>query len=78
MYGMSDIANNIDSAAGAIRSRRRALGLSQRDLADLCGVQRQTIGRLEKADPTVSFGTAIAVADVLGLNMMVAPHRGHT
>jgi transcriptional regulator with XRE-family HTH domain len=69
MGAMSDTANNLSSVAGAIRSQRRALGLTQRDVAELCGVQRQTIGRLERADPTVSFGTAMAVADALGFRL---------
>jgi transcriptional regulator with XRE-family HTH domain len=74
---MSDTANNLSSVVGAIRSRRRALGLTQRDVAELCGVQRQTIGRLEKADPTVSFGTSMAVADALGLRLDGASAKGN-
>ena len=69
MDEMSDTANNLSSVAGTIRSRRRALGLTQRDVAELCGVQRQTIGRLEMADPAVSLGTAMAVTDALGIRL---------
>ena len=76
MDEMSDTANNLSSVAGAIRSRRKALGLTQRDVAELCGVQRQTIGRLERADPSVSFGTATAVADALGLHLGGASDEG--
>ncbi len=67
MYAMSAPANNLASLAVLIRDRRKALRLTQQDLADLCGVQRQTIGRLEAADPTVAVGTAMAVTDALGL-----------
>ena len=62
-------ANNLDALASLIRSRRNALDLTQEDVGDLCGVQRQTIGRLEAADPTVALGTAMAVADALGINV---------
>ncbi len=63
-------ANNLDGFATLISDRRKALGLTQHDLADLCGVQRQTIGRLEAADPTVAIGTAMAVTDALGIRVL--------
>lgn len=64
---MSDTANILQPFAVAIRARRKALSLTQLDLAEMCNVQRQTIGRLECADPNVALGTAMAVADALGL-----------
>ncbi|VAW04186.1 hypothetical protein MNBD_ACTINO01-1624 [hydrothermal vent metagenome] len=70
MHLMSVIANNLATLATAIRDRRKALRLTQQDLADLCDVQRQTIGRLEAADPTVAVGTAMAVTDALGLEVL--------
>ena len=66
---MSPTANNLDNLARSIRIRRKALRLTQQDLADLCGVQRQTVGRLEDADPTVSVGIVMAVADALGIRI---------
>jgi len=70
---MSDTMNNLMSTASAIKTRRKALGLTQRDVADLCNIQRQTVGRLERADPNVSFGTAMRVADALGIRIRIAP-----
>ncbi|MEN8235149.1 MAG: helix-turn-helix domain-containing protein [Actinomycetota bacterium] len=65
---------NIPAGIGAsIRIRRRALGLSQQDVADLCGVQRQTIGRLEADDRSVSLGIATTVADAVGLVLVTTP-----
>jgi len=69
---MSDTANNLVTLAAILRSRRRALLLTQEDVGDLCNVQRQTIGRLENADPTVSLGTAMTVADVLGIDLSLS------
>ena len=40
-----------------IRDRRRELGLSQKELAERCGVSRQTVNAIEndKYDPTLSL-----------------------
>ncbi len=52
-----------------IRSRRKALGLSQEELARQCGVSRQTVNAIEnnKYDPTLSL--AFRLAQVLGLTV---------
>ncbi len=70
---MSDVANiprvTIDLGT-SVRRRRKALGLSQSDVADLVGVTRQTVGRLENGDPTVAVGTALAIIETLGLGSL--------
>ena len=45
-----------------IRERRRALGLSQEELARRCGVSRQTVNAIEnnKYDPTLSLAFRLA------------------
>ena len=45
-----------------IRSRRKELGLSQEELANKCGVTRQTIYAIEndKYDPTLSLAFRLA------------------
>lgn len=50
----------------AIREKRRALGLSQEELARRCGVTRQTVNAIEndKYDPTLSL--AFRLAEELG------------
>lgn len=76
MYGvpMLDKANNSNGTASvlgsALRQRRKALRLTQRDLAELVGVTRQTIGRLERGDPSIALGTALDVADVLNVSIL--------
>lgn len=49
-----------------IRALRKALGLSQEELAKACGVSRQTINAIEnnKYDPTLSL--AFHLAKTLG------------
>ena len=58
---------------------RRARKAQKRTLADLeqsSRVHRQTIARLERGDPTVSFGVALTVLESLGeladLELLVA------
>lgn len=45
-----------------IRALRKALGLSQEELAKACGVSRQTINAIEnnKYDPTLSLAFRLA------------------
>ncbi len=52
-----------------IRERRRALGLSQEELARRCGVSRQTVNAIEnnKYDPTLAL--AFRLAQELGLTV---------
>lgn len=50
----------------SIREKRKALGLSQEELARRCGVTRQTVNAIEndKYDPTLAL--AFRLAEVLG------------
>ena len=45
-----------------IRDRRKALGLSQEELARRCGVSRQTVNAIEnnKYDPTLALAFHLA------------------
>ncbi len=72
---MSDTANILKGLGGTIRSRRRSLGLTQQDLADLAGVQRQTIGRIESGSGG-DVPTLLEVCDALGLSIEVVPVFG--
>ncbi len=52
-----------------IRALRKALGLSQEELAKACGVSRQTINAIEnnKYDPTLAL--AFHLAKTLGITV---------
>ena len=54
-----------------IRTRRRELGLSQADLAGLCGVGTRFVSELERGKPTARLGLALLVARNLGLVLEV-------
>lgn len=52
-------------------TRRRALGLSQEELADLSGVSIRFIHSLEHAKPTIRLDKLVAVFEVLGIELTV-------
>lgn len=57
--------------AEIIRSRRRALGLEQRQLAELASTSRRFIYALEGGKPTVRLDKLLVVLDALGLEVRV-------
>lgn len=52
-----------------IRGRRRALGLSQDELASRAGISRQAVGALERGEHMPRVDAAVALARVLGTNV---------
>ena len=64
MTNTDDIARD---RGKVMRTRRRQLGLTQQDVADLTGLARYTIGRVEKGDPGTQLDTLGRVADAVGL-----------
>lgn len=53
----------------AVRRLRKAAGLSQEAMADLCGLHRTYIGSIERGEKTVTIATANKIADALGLRL---------
>lgn len=53
----------------ALRARRKELGLTQQELADLAGVSTRFIHDLENAKATVQFDRLLAVVTTLGLEL---------
>lgn len=56
-----------------VRERRKALGLTQRELAFASGLGRVSVLRLENEPEKCQLRTALRVAEVLGLNLVAAP-----
>jgi transcriptional regulator with XRE-family HTH domain len=56
--------------AAAVRERRRALGLTQQELALAVGTDRRVIGRLERGIGTVRLEVALRAAHELGLDYL--------
>ena len=66
----SAVAAVIRSAAEfgrAVRDRRRALGLTQEELATRCGVGKRFIVDLEAGKPTSQLGKALTAASEVGI-----------
>jgi transcriptional regulator with XRE-family HTH domain len=64
-----------DEIATVIRTRRKALGLTQAETALLADVDRKTLGEIENSRGTrgVSLRNLLAIADVLGLDLQLVP-----
>lgn len=62
----------------AIATSRRRQGLTQQDLADLVGVQRPYVSRLEQGNTTKYLERLTEMLDVLGLELVVRHRRERT
>lgn len=71
-----DLRLNADvrrEVAEVVRGRRRALELTQLDVADLAGVGVRFVHELERGDTGVRLDKLLAVLEVLGLVLEVRP-----
>jgi transcriptional regulator with XRE-family HTH domain len=66
--------NQLDIAS-AVVARRKALGLTQAELADLADMSRATLSAVENAaeDRGVTVSTLLTVLSVLGLSLRIEP-----
>lgn len=70
--GALTVDNIIKSAAEfgrAVRDRRRALGLTQDELATRCGVGKRFIVELEGGKQTTQLGKALTAANEVGITL---------
>jgi y4mF family transcriptional regulator len=63
-------ADAIARLAAQVRERRRSLGLTQTDLADLAGCSSRFVRSLEAGKGTVRVDKLLDVLDVLGLELI--------
>ena len=52
-----DEVENISSIVSAMVEQRTALGLSQRELAAMCGIPQSSVARIESCKTTPNLGT---------------------
>lgn len=57
----------------AVRAYRRAQGITQADLAGLCGVGTRFISDLENGKSTIAMGKALHVMQGLGMELTLKP-----
>lgn len=67
------IAANPSDFGNQLRLRRRELGVSQQELADVIGVNRRVVGEVERGKGTARLGIALAMAQTLGLDLRLEP-----
>lgn len=60
----------------ALRDRRRAVGMTQDDLALAVGVNRKVIGQLEGGKESVQLQIALRAAQALGLDVGIEARGG--
>lgn len=62
--------------ADGLRRRRKSLGLTQKQLAELAGVSVRFVHDLERGKPTVRLAQLLEVLDALGLRLRLGPGLG--
>ena len=70
--------DEVESAAAivsAMVAQRNALGLSQRDLAALCGIPQSSVARIESLRTLPNLGTLLRIFQRLGLMLTVTLER---
>ena len=69
-----DIADMEEQAKiiSALVTQRKALGLSQRDLAALCGIPQSSVARIESFQTTPNLATFIKILRSLGMKITVS------
>lgn len=66
---MNDRAFGPWALGQAVRARRRQLGLTQEEAAELAGVATRTVHALETGKPTLRLDALLAVLAALGLQL---------
>ena len=65
-------AEDLASIVGAVTARRKALGLSQRELASICGIPQSSVARIESYKTTPNLDTLLKIMQPLGLKLTVS------
>jgi len=69
----SDIISGLEQLARQVRRQRRLSRLTQTELAGLAGVGLRFVSDLENAKPGLEIGRVLRGAQMLGLELAVAP-----
>ena len=64
------------SIIGALIEQRQELGITQRDLAALCGIPQSSVARIESFNTTPKLDTLIKIMKPLGLKLTVTTDNG--
>jgi transcriptional regulator with XRE-family HTH domain len=70
------ILRNAEQLGMTIRLKRKEKGLSQNRLAELLGVERKWVLRLEAGNPKAEFGLVLKTLNVLSLRAHLSAQEG--
>jgi len=73
--GASEIAEieSLSAIISSIIARRNDLGISQRELAELCSMPQSSVARIESYKTVPKLDTLLKITSSLGLNLSVSP-----
>lgn len=57
--------------ASALKSRRKELGITQKELAAFCNLSHNGISRIEVADSDVKLSTLLKISKLLGFRIIL-------
>ena len=63
----------LSQIVGAMIEQRRNLNLSQRDLAELCGLPHSSVARIEAGKTVPNLRTLLKIFQQLGLSLIAQP-----
>lgn len=66
---------NLAAIIGAIIKQRNALGISQRELAQICRIPQSSVARIESFKTTPNLDTVLKIMHPLGLKLKVSADR---
>lgn len=68
-------AESISAIVSAMVEKRNAMGLTQRELAAMCGIPQSSVARIESCKTTPNLGTLLNIFRHLGLQLTVTPSK---
>ena len=68
-----DEVEEVSAIVGAMIEQRHSLELSQRELAELCGIPHSSVARIESGKTTPNLSTLLKIFNQLGLSFSVQP-----
>lgn len=68
-----DEIESVSQIVGTMIERRHNLNLSQRDLAELCGIPHSSVARIESGKSTPNLSTLLKIFHELGLSLVAEP-----
>lgn len=70
-----DEVENISAIVSAMVEQRTSLGLSQRELAAMCGIAQSSVAHIESCKTVPSLDTLLNIFRHLGLQLTVTPTK---